>query len=80
MFGYYARYIKGYTTMVEPLMSALKGKNRRELVQWTTEMEEAFRVVKRKLTEIPILHAPDYNDELILQIHASEKGLTAILA
>ena len=80
MIGYYARYIKGYATMVEPLTSALKGKNKREPVHWTPEMEKAFREVKRKLTENPILHAPDYNHEFILQTDASEKGLGVILA
>ena len=77
--NYYDRYIKEYATMVELLTRALKGKNRKESVQWKTEMEEAFREVKRKLTKMPIPHTPDYNREFILQNDASEKWLGVIL-
>ena len=33
MIGYYARNIKGCATLVEPLTTALKGKNRKESVE-----------------------------------------------
>ena len=78
--GYYARYIKGYATLVEPLTTALKRKNRKEAVGWTPEMEKAFIAAKRKLTESPVLYAPDYNCEFILQSDSSEKELGVVLA
>ena len=31
--GYYSRYIRDYSTLVEPLMRALKGKNRKEAIE-----------------------------------------------
>lgn len=78
--GYYSRYLKDYATIVEPLTNALKGKNRKEKIEWTVEMGKAFELVKRKLTESPILYAPNYQREFILQTDASEKGLGVILA
>ena len=78
--GYYSRYIRNYSTLVEPLTRALKGKNKKEAIEWTEEMGEAFEAIKRKLTENPVLYAPDYNAEFILQTDASEKGLGVVLA
>ena len=43
-------------------------------------MGKAFEEIKRKLTENPVLYAPDYNAEFILQTDTSEKGLGVVLA
>ena len=42
-------------------------------------MEKTFSAVKKKLTESPVLYAPDYNYEFILPSDASEKGLGVVL-
>ncbi|KAG8187742.1 hypothetical protein JTE90_015612 [Oedothorax gibbosus] len=78
--GYYSRYIKGYATIVEPLTRALKGKNRKEKIEWTEECEKAVKVLKQKLTDRPVLYAPDFTKEFIVQTDASDIGIGVVLA
>lgn len=80
MCGYYSRYIKNYAIIVEPLTRALKGKTKKEKVDWSPEMEKAFRELKDKLTRDPVLYAPDYTKEFIIQSDASDKGIGIIMA
>jgi phospholipid-translocating ATPase len=80
MSGYYARYIRQYAITAEPLTRALKGKNKKENVEWTEECDTAFHELKRKLTEKPVLYAPDFSKEFIVQTDASEKGIGVVLA
>jgi hypothetical protein len=78
--GYYARYIQNYAIIAEPLTRSLKGKNRKEEIEWTDECERAFTELKQKLTEKPVLYAPDFTKEFILQTDASDKGVGVIMA
>lgn len=80
MSGYYSRYIRNYATIIEPLTRALKGKTRKAKIDWNPEMEAAFRTLKKKLTEKPVLYAPNYAEEFIIQTDASEKGIGVIMA
>lgn len=77
--GYYSRYIKGYATIVEPLTRALKGKNRKEKIEWTEECEKAVKDLKQKLTDKPVLYAPDFTKEFIVQTDASDIGIGVVL-
>lgn len=40
--------------LVEPLTSALKGKDKKGKITWSPEMEKALAKLKRKLTGNPI--------------------------
>lgn len=80
MAGYYSRYIKDYAVIVEPLTRALKGKTKREKIIWSEEMNKAFELLKKRLTEEPILYAPNYSKEFIIQTDASDKGIGVVLA
>ncbi|GBO18323.1 Transposon Ty3-I Gag-Pol polyprotein [Araneus ventricosus] len=46
MIAYYSRYIENYAMLVEPLTRALKGKTRKESIEWTEEMEKALEKKK----------------------------------
>ncbi|KAG8174496.1 hypothetical protein JTE90_013419 [Oedothorax gibbosus] len=78
--GYYSRYIKGCATIVEPLTRALMGKNRKKKIEWTEECEKAVKVLKQKLTDRPVLYAPDFTKEFIVQTDASDMGIGVVLA
>ncbi|KAG8172413.1 hypothetical protein JTE90_014137, partial [Oedothorax gibbosus] len=65
---------------VEPLTRALKGKNRKEKIEWTEECEKAVKVLKQKLTDRPVLYAPDFTKEFIVQTDASDIGIGVVLA
>ncbi|GBN57419.1 Retrovirus-related Pol polyprotein from transposon 17.6 [Araneus ventricosus] len=80
MIAYYSRYIEIYATLVEPITRALKGKTRKESITWTSEMEEALRTVKQRLTEKPVLYAPNFEKEFIVQTGASDFGIGVVLA
>ncbi|GBN88956.1 Retrovirus-related Pol polyprotein from transposon 412 [Araneus ventricosus] len=75
----YSRYIENYATLVEPLTRALKSKKRKESIEWTEEMEKALERVKDKLTQKPVLFAPDFKREFIVQTDASDLGVGVIL-
>src|SRR6266498_2918464 len=47
---------------------------------WTLEMDNAWKELKKRLTEAPILRHPDFTKPFILYTDASKKGVGAILA
>ncbi|GBO39332.1 Retrovirus-related Pol polyprotein from transposon 297 [Araneus ventricosus] len=79
MIGYYSRYIKDYAKIVEPLANALRGKNKTEQITWTPECQKAFDTIKGKLVERPVLHAPDYSKQFIIQVNSSNTGTGVVL-
>ena len=53
--------------MSPPLTDLLKGKNKKENIIWNDNCEQAFNILKNKLTKSPVLYAPDYSKEFIMQ-------------
>lgn len=76
--GYYRKFINGFAEIAFPLNYLLK-KNID--FHWTEECENAFKVLKQKLVNPPVLQYPDFstNNEFILQTDASGKSIGAIL-
>ena len=77
--GYYRRFIPGYATIANPLTNLIK-KNLPNQVEWKDETEEAFQLLKDGLCSDPVLQAPDFSQEFIVQVDASDTGLGAVLA
>ncbi|CAM4562362.1 unnamed protein product, partial [Caretta caretta] len=50
------------------------------MVKWTDAAEKAFMDLQTALCSNPVLIAPDFNKEFILQSDASEVGLGAVLS
>ncbi|GBC41210.2 enzymatic polyprotein, putative [Rhizophagus irregularis DAOM 181602=DAOM 197198] len=75
--SYYRRFIKGFSKIAKPLLNLTK-KN--EKFEWKEEQQEAFDVLRTKLTENPILVYPDFSREFILITDGSKIGLGAVLA
>ncbi|GBM73164.1 Retrovirus-related Pol polyprotein from transposon 17.6 [Araneus ventricosus] len=78
--GYYAHYVKNFSLTAAPLTQSLKGKVKKERVNWTEECNQAFTELKNRLTEMPVLYAPDYNREFIVQTDASDLGIGIVLS
>ncbi|GFX70620.1 retrovirus-related Pol polyprotein from transposon 297 [Trichonephila clavipes] len=74
--GYYSHYIPNYSTIASPLTDALKGKIKKEKITWDEKCGKAFEELKAKLVSQPILFAPDFATDFILQTDASEVGKT----
>ncbi|GFW88350.1 retrovirus-related Pol polyprotein from transposon 297 [Trichonephila clavipes] len=72
--GYYQKYINLFSVIAVPLTDALKGE-----ITWTTECENAFRELKGKLIDKPVLYAPNFEREFIVQTDASNAGMGAVL-
>ncbi|GFW99778.1 retrovirus-related Pol polyprotein from transposon 297 [Trichonephila clavipes] len=78
--GYYSHYIPNYSTIASPLTGALKGKIKKEKITWDEKCGKAFEELKAKLVTQPILFAPDFATEFILQTDASEVGAGVVLS
>ncbi|GFX52120.1 retrovirus-related Pol polyprotein from transposon 17.6 [Trichonephila clavipes] len=77
--GYYQKYINLFSVIVAPLTDALKGRAKKGEITWTTECENAFRELKGKLIDKPVLYAPNFEREFIVQTDASNAGMEAVL-
>lgn len=77
--GYYSRYVKDYATIATPLTDTLKGKNKQEKIKWSPECEDAFTRLKGSLTKFPVLHAPDFTREFLIQCDASDSAIGVVL-
>ena len=51
-----------------------------ERFRWTTQCEEAFGSIKRKLMNAPILAFPKLDEQFILETDASDRGFGAVLS
>ncbi len=74
--SYYRRFIKDFSKVANPMFELLKKDIK---FKWTQEHQEAMNHIKRKLTQAPLLQAPDWNKPFILQTDGSKDGLGAVL-
>ncbi|GFY34886.1 retrovirus-related Pol polyprotein from transposon 297 [Trichonephila clavipes] len=77
--GCYQKYINLFSVIAAPLTDALKGRAKKGEITWTTECENAFRELKGKLIDKPVLYAPNFEREFIVQTDASNAGMEAVL-
>ncbi|GFT64034.1 retrovirus-related Pol polyprotein from transposon 297 [Trichonephila clavipes] len=77
--GYYQKYINLFSVIAAPLTDALKGRAKKGEITWTTVCENAFRELKGKLIDKPVLYAPNFEREFIVQTDASNAGMGAVL-
>ncbi|CAM4556526.1 unnamed protein product, partial [Lepidochelys olivacea] len=71
--------IPHFATRACPLMDLMKARGP-DIVRWTTAAEDAFTDLQTALCTDPILVAPDWGKEFILQTDASDGGLGAVLS
>ena len=75
--SYYRRFVKNFARIAQPLHALTqKGPS----FYWSPQCEEAFSLLKRNLTESPILVYPDFDQDFILETDASAMGLGAVLS
>ena len=77
--GYYRRFIRDYATIATPLTNLTK-KKLPDKVQWTDTCAQAFGLLKKALTDSPVLVNPDFTKGFILQTDASNLGVGAVLS
>ena len=76
--GYYRKFIPNFATISVPLTDLTK-KQMPNKLRWGELQEDAFRVLKEKISSEPVLLLPDLSREFILRTDASSTGLGAVL-
>ena len=74
--GFYRRFVRDFSTIAAPLNELTK---KDVPFLWGTTQEEAFTVLKDKLTHAPLLQLPDFNKTFELECDASGIGLGGVL-
>jgi hypothetical protein len=72
--GYYRRFIHDFSKIATPL-TALTLKNAK--FNWGPKQENAFQILKQKLSSAPVLTLPDGNDDF--EVYCSINGLCCVL-
>ncbi|XP_063075849.1 uncharacterized protein LOC134465891 isoform X1 [Engraulis encrasicolus] len=80
--GYYRRFIPAFAQKAAPLHALLRGTGgkKTKAIDWTTECEKAFAILKQALLSAPILAYADFTLPFRLYTDASLHGLGAVLA
>ena len=73
---YYGRYVQDFAKISRPLHQ-LTEKSKDFL--WNCEAQEAFEVLKARLTSAPILAFPSMREPFILYTDASQHAISAVL-
>jgi hypothetical protein len=77
--GYYRRFIKDYAKIAEPILKHLRNAQAtNHHLQWSSEATDAMEILKRKLTNAPIMNTPNFEQPFILELDACEYGLGAV--
>ena len=74
--GFYRRFVRDFSTIAAPLNELTK---KDVPFLWGTAQEEAFTILKDKLTHDPLLQLPDFNKTFELECDASGIGLGGVL-
>jgi hypothetical protein len=77
--SYYRRFIKNYARIAEPLIALTRHSDSKSF-QWTPACQQSFEELRHRLVESPIIAYPRFDQPFILQLDASDVGLSAILA
>ncbi|GKA04516.1 putative reverse transcriptase domain-containing protein [Tanacetum coccineum] len=74
--GYYRRFIENFSKIAKPL-TLLTQKNKTYV--WGDKQDEAFRILKEKLCNAPVLALLDGPDDFVVYCDASKQGFGYVL-
>lgn len=79
MINFYHRFIPNAAALLQPLHSALKKSKPRHAINWTHDMDNAFRSSKAALVSATMLNHPIPGVPISLTSDASDKAVGAVL-
>jgi len=74
--NYYCWFIEGFAMVARPLHDMVKKDKKWE---WTEKQEEAFKELKKRFTEEPVLAAPDIDKKMRMEVDASDYTTGGVL-
>jgi len=80
MCSWFRRFIENFASTVSPLNDLLRGKRKKQQVDWTPVAENAFLAIKKALVSAPILSQPDFSQPFVIQTDASDTGIGGFLS
>jgi hypothetical protein len=76
--SFYRKFIKNFSEISAAMMDTVK--KRQKYFHWTEEAEKSFNLLKRKITEQPVLVLPDFRKTFQVKCDASEFAIGAVLS
>lgn len=80
MCSWFRRFINDFASTVSPLNDLLRGKRKKQQIEWTSAAENSFLAIKQALVSAPILSQPDFSEPFVIQSDASDTGIGGILS
>jgi hypothetical protein len=76
--SFYRKFIRNFSGISAPMMDTVK--KRHKYFHWTEEDEKSFNLLKRKITEQPILVLPNFKNTFQIKCDASGFAIGAVLS
>ena len=76
--SFYRNFIKNFSQICAPLIDTFKGS--KQPFQWTEEANRNFKLLKKKITEKPILAFPSFDKVFQVETDASGVAVGAVLS
>eukprot|EP00253_Pinus_taeda_P031960 PITA_31960 len=76
--SFYRKFIKNLSEICVPMLETIKKASQHFC--WTKATESSFQLLKRKITERPILRLPDFNKLFQVRFDASGTAIGAVLS